>query len=108
MDATVEQLDGYRFVYLLPFDTETVFVEDTYYSDDADLDVPAIRERIAAYAAAQGWDVAATTREESGVLPVVIAGDFDRLWPASDRTTRIGVRAGAFHADRKSKRPNSR
>lgn len=98
MDAAVEQLDGYRFVYLLPFDAETLFVEDTYYSDDADLDAPAIRERIAAYAAAQGWDVAATTREESGVLPVVIAGDFDRLWPASDRTARIGVRAGAFHA----------
>ena len=57
-----------------------------------------MRQRIAAYAAAQGWDVTATTREESGVLPVVIAGDFDRLWPASDRTARIGVRAGAFHA----------
>ncbi|MDR7058527.1 MULTISPECIES: lycopene beta-cyclase CrtY [unclassified Sphingopyxis] len=98
MDATVEQLDGYRFVYLLPFDAETLFVEDTYYSDDADLDVGFVRERIAAYAAAQGWDVAATTREESGVLPVVIAGDFDRLWPASDRTARIGVRAGTFHA----------
>jgi lycopene beta-cyclase len=98
MDATVEQMDGYRFVYLLPFDSETVFVEDTYYSDDADLNAPAIRERIAAYAAAQGWDVAAVTREESGVLPVVIAGDFDRLWPASDRTARIGVRAGTFHA----------
>jgi lycopene beta-cyclase len=98
MDATVEQQDGYRFVYLLPFDAETLFVEDTYYSDDPDLDAPLIRERIAAYAAAQGWDVAATTREESGVLPVVIAGDFDRLWPASDRTARIGARAGMFHA----------
>src|SRR3546814_19078066 len=79
MDASVEQRDGYRFVYLLPFDAETLFVEDTYYSDDADLDAAAVRERIAAYAAAQGWDVAATTREESGVLPVVIAGDFERL-----------------------------
>lgn len=98
MDATVEQLDGYRFIYLLPFDAEMIFVEDTYYSDDADLDLPVVRERIAAYAAAQDWDVAATAREESGVLPVVIAGDFDRLWPASDRTVRIGVRAGTFHA----------
>ncbi len=54
MDACVEQLDGYRFVYLLPFDAETIFVEDTYYSDDADLDVAVVGERIAAYAAAQG------------------------------------------------------
>ncbi|HWW59075.1 MAG TPA: lycopene beta-cyclase CrtY [Sphingopyxis sp.] len=98
MDATVEQVDGYRFVYLLPFDAETLFVEDTYYSDGPDLDAAAVRERIATYAAARGWDVAATTREESGVLQVVIAGDFDRLWPASDRTARIGARAGMFHA----------
>ena len=98
MDASVEQMDGYRFVYLLPFDAETIFIEDTYYSDDADLDVASVRERIGAYAANRQWDVGAVTREETGVLPVVIAGDFDRLWPASDRTARIGVRAGVFHA----------
>ena len=98
MDATVEQLDGYRFVYLLPFDAETIFVEDTYYSDGPELDVAEVRTRIASYAARRQWNVTATTREETGVLPVVIAGDFDRLWPESDRTARIGVRAGAFHA----------
>ncbi|MBB6427927.1 lycopene beta-cyclase CrtY [Sphingopyxis sp. JAI128] len=98
MDATVDQLDGYRFVYLLPLDDRTIFVEDTYYSDDSDLDLPVVRERIAAYAAAQGWDVTATGREETGALAVVIAGDFERLWPSSDRTARIGARAGAFHA----------
>ncbi|WP_428678619.1 lycopene beta-cyclase CrtY [Sphingopyxis sp.] len=98
MDATVDQIDGYRFVYLLPFDAETVFVEDTYYSDAPDLDVATVRERIASYAARRQWNVTATTREETGVLPVVIAGDFDRLWPESDRTGRIGVRAGVFHA----------
>ena len=98
MDATVEQLDGYRFVYLLPFDAETVFVEDTYYSDTPDLDFAAVRDRIATYAARRQWNVIAVTREETGVLPVVVAGDFDRLWPAIDRTARIGVRAGVFHA----------
>lgn len=98
MDATVEQLDGYRFVYLLPFDAETIFVEDTYYSDGPDLDIAEVRTRIATYAARRQWNVTATTREETGVLPVVIAGQFDRLWPESDRTGRIGARAGAFHA----------
>ena len=98
MDAAVEQADGYRFVYLLPFDAETIFVEDTYYSDNPDIDISVIRERIAAYARAQGWEVVATTREETGVLAVVVAGEFERLWPASDRTARIGARAGMFHA----------
>lgn len=98
MDARVAQIDGYRFIYCLPFDPETVFVEDTYYSDSNDLDFSTICERIAAYAVARKWEVTAITREESGVLPVVIAGAFDRVWPNSDKVTRIGARAGAFHA----------
>lgn len=98
MDATVDQVGGYRFVYCLPFDAETVFVEDTYYSDDAALDVAAVRERIADYAASRGWTVADIAREETGWLPVVMAGDFENLWAASDGVARIGVRAGRFHA----------
>ena len=38
MDATVEQQDGYRFVYCLPFTSTSVFVEDTYYQDTPMLD----------------------------------------------------------------------
>ncbi len=91
-------MDGYRFVYLLPLDARTIFVEDTYYSDSADLDVAAMRDRIATYAARRQWNVTAVTREETGVLPVVVAGDFNRLWPPADRVARIGVRAGVFHA----------
>ena len=98
MDATVEQLGGYRFVYCLPFDAETVFVEDTYYSDEAALDVAVVRDGIAAYAAARGWQVAEIEREETGWLPVVMAGEFGAIWPKGDGVARIGVRAGRFHA----------
>lgn len=98
MDATVDQLDGFRFVYCLPFDAETVFVEDTYYSDTRDLDPPALRDRVADYAAARGWQVTAIGGEEMGALPVVMGGDFNTLWPADDAIARIGVRAGVFQA----------
>ncbi len=97
MDATVEQIDGYRFVYLLPMGPDRIFVEDTYYSDDASLDVPRIRNRISAYAMARGWRVEALEHEETGVLPVVYGGDFDRFWPAADPVARAGVGAGLFH-----------
>lgn len=96
MDATVEQLDGYRFVYLLPFDAHTVFVEDTYYSDTPDLDVEAIKARIAAYCAARGWPAGPTNRVETGVLPVVTGGAFEDYWPREERVDRGGVRAGLF------------
>ena len=99
MDATVDQVDGYRFVYCLPFDDETVFVEDTYYSDTPDLDVAAVRARIADYAAAKGWTIATAAREETGVLPVVIGGDFDRYWASSGvKVAKAGLRSGMFHA----------
>lgn len=97
MDATVDQLGGYRFVYLLPWDERTLFVEDTYYSDTPDLDIPLLDDRIAAYAAASGWQVEQVVQREKGVLPVVHGGDFDRFWPAADPVARVGVRAGLFH-----------
>lgn len=95
MDATVDQVDGYRFVYLLPWDARTIFVEDTYYSDTPDLNVPAIDARIAAYAQEKGWRAEVVHREQ-GVLPVVHGGDFDLYWPKDDVVARAGVRAGLF------------
>nr|AIG94830.1 CrtY [Sphingomonas lacus] len=97
MDATVEQHDGYRFVYCLPFSPTQLFVEDTYYSDGPELDLDLLRDRIGDYAAASGWQIAARTREEHGALPVVTGGDFDRLWPKDDPVARAGARGGFFH-----------
>jgi lycopene beta-cyclase len=99
MDAKVDQAEGYRFVYCLPFDAETVFVEDTYYSDTPDLDVAALNQRIDAYAAARGWHVTATNRQETGVLPVVLGGDLGAYWASTGETQpKAGLRAGLFHA----------
>ena len=97
MDACVDQTDGYSFVYCLPLSPTDLFVEDTYYSDSPELDATQLERRIASYAQAQGWAVSAVTRQESGVLPVLMGGDFDTFWPANDRVARGGVRAGLFH-----------
>ncbi|MEY3703579.1 MAG: lycopene cyclase [Pseudomonadota bacterium] len=95
MDATVEQIDGYRFVYCLPFSADTVFIEDTYYSDTPDLDVPAIRARIRAYAEAKGWAAATPNDEETGVLPVIIGGSFEDYWASTGTgLAKAGLRAG--------------
>ncbi|WP_116091649.1 lycopene beta-cyclase CrtY [Sphingomonas crusticola] len=96
MDATVDQAEGYRFVYLLPFGPDRMFVEDTYYSDTPTLDVPAIEARIDAYAQAQGWSVAEVERQEVAALPIAMGGDFAQLWPARDRVARAGMAAGLF------------
>lgn len=98
MDATVDQSEGYRFVYLLPFDETRIFIEDTYYSDTPTLDVDTLARRIDDYAAARGWHVTATERQETGVLPVVMNGDFERYWASTGtEIAKAGVRAGLFH-----------
>ena len=97
MDATVAQLGGYRFVYCLPFDAETVFVEDTYYTDGPDLPLEALRKRIADYAAARDWHIEAVEREETGVLPVAMGGDFNAYWASGGEVAKAGMRAALFH-----------
>jgi lycopene beta-cyclase len=97
MDACVDQAEGYRFVYCLPFADDRLLIEDTYYSTDPTLDRGAIGRRIEAYAEARGWRLADLEREETGVLPVAMGGDFDAFWPADDPIPRIGVRGGFFH-----------
>jgi lycopene beta-cyclase len=98
MDARVPQIDGYRFVYCLPFAATRMFVEDTYYSDTPDLDVAALGSRIDAYVAERGWRIDCVAREETGVLPVTMGGDFEAYWQSGgNKVAKAGMRAGLFH-----------
>lgn len=104
MDATVTQLDGYRFVYCLPFSPTRVFVEDTYYSDTPELNAGALSRRIDAYVEARGWKQGDGSgrneplREERGALPVVIGGDFESYWRSGGaKVAKAGARAALFH-----------
>lgn len=98
MDALVDQEDGYRFVYTLPFSPTELLIEDTYYSESPDLDLPLLRERIENYREQQGWQPAQMTAEETGVLPVALGGDIARLWAAKDApVAQLGLRGGFFH-----------
>lgn len=99
MDATVDQADGYRFVYTLPFSARELFIEDTYYTTGPELAVDALSARIADYAAAQGWAGTPGDRVETGLLPVCMGGDFERYWRASSPgVAKAGLRGGFFHA----------
>jgi lycopene beta-cyclase len=92
----VDQLDGYRFVYLLPFSATELLVEDTYYSDGPELDPGVLRGRISAYLYENGLPGGVAIREEVGVLPVAIGGDIEALL-ADGEGAKIGMRGGFFH-----------
>lgn len=98
MDATVPQLDGYRFIYVLPLAADRLLIEDTRYSDGPDLDDTALAAAIADYARGQGWTLGERVREEHGVLPILLAGNPEAFWAVGPAgVARSGLAAGLFH-----------
>ena len=94
MDATVAQLDGFRFMYVLPWADDRVLVEDTYYSTSPHLDRAALTERIVDYALRHGMRIERVLREESGVLPIPTR---HAPPPAPSGAMRAGYGGGLFH-----------
>lgn len=70
MDARVPQVDGYRFMYLLPWSETSLLVEDTYYSNHPTLKVERIQKEIQNYLALRGWKIKNIHRSEEGCLPL--------------------------------------
>jgi lycopene beta-cyclase len=94
MDATVAQLDGFRFMYVLPLEHHRVLIEDTYYSTNPELNPDLLRQRIREYARERGFSVQRELREERGVLPIPTRGDF---LPSLESPVRAGYAGGLFH-----------
>jgi lycopene beta-cyclase len=97
MDATVDQLEGYRFLYVLPWDARVLLIEDTRYTDGADLDRDGLRRGVADYARSRGWTIEAVLEEEEGVLPVALGGDIEAHWRRAEDAALSGLRAALFH-----------
>ena len=95
MDATVPQDDGYRFLYTLPFTPHRVLVEDTYFSDGAELDKPKLRQRVTDHIESRNvgrWQV---VREEVGALPMPWASAPIAVQPTGPLVA--GYAGGWFH-----------
>lgn len=94
MDASVEQHDGFRFVYALPFSPTRVLIEETYFSDGPELDEELLAARALSSASSMGLRVSSIVRTERGVLPLPLT------WRPVDRAQRplvAGYRGGFFH-----------
>jgi lycopene beta-cyclase len=94
MDASVEQHDGFRFVYVLPWASDRLLIEDTYYSDRPDLDAATLRERVLEHARRLGLRVREVLREERGVLPIPTRLQAE---PTCEAPLRAGYAGGLFH-----------
>lgn len=95
MDDRIDQADGFRFVYSLPFSSRRVLVEDTRFSESPSLDRDDCLSAVRRYLldmGCHGWQI---EREESGVLPMPIGG----VLPGAELPRLSGgYRGGWFHA----------
>ena len=96
MDARVRQIDGFRFLYVLPLSADVVLVEDTRFSSSRGIDREGLRQEVIRYAAGIGLEIAAVLREEVGVLPLPT-----RSWGRASRGEHgsfvAGYEGGWFH-----------
>lgn len=95
MDASVEQKDGYRFFYCLPWSETRLLVEDTRYSGNSNLEVSEFRKEIMSYCQEKNWVVKEVFDEESGCLPLPLSSRFFEALKTLG--IPIGMRAGLFH-----------
>lgn len=104
MDATVEQLGGYRFVYCLPYSETELLVEDTYYTDGPELRSQEVEARIKEYIRDHlNIEQYKEVRREKGVLPITLAVDKRSIFQQhktidSLPVAQIGIRGGFYHA----------
>lgn len=96
MDATIDQGEAYRFIYVLPWSDDCLLIEDTRYADSPERDEAASARGIEAYAQSRGWRIAEVLERESAALPIPCGDELTPHLPA-DGIIRSGVRAGLYH-----------
>jgi len=95
MDASVEQKDGYRFFYCLPWSETRLLVEDTRYSHSSHLELGEFRQEIMSYCQEKNWVVKEVFDEESGCLPLPLSYRF--FEELNSPALLVGMKAGLFH-----------
>lgn len=93
-DTTIEQKDGYRFFYLLPWSAKRLLVEDTRYSASQDFSVEEYTEEIISYVQRRGWHIKRIERVESAALPIPLLEPKRRGKP---EIPSIGMAGAFFH-----------
>lgn len=94
MDTRCAQRDGLRFHYVLPFAEDRVLIEDTYFSNDPDLNVQTLSDGIVAEASGLGFAIESILRTEVGVLPMPA---FSTFRPRHRGPLQAGYAGGWFN-----------
>jgi lycopene beta-cyclase len=90
-DASVEQKDGYRFIYYLPWMQNRILIEDTRYSTSPEFNQEELRSDLEKEILKRGWEVSKILRQETGCLPIPLT-----MLPKENRKGVIDL-GGIYH-----------
>ncbi|HEY1605267.1 MAG TPA: lycopene beta-cyclase CrtY [Allosphingosinicella sp.] len=108
VDATLGGGKACSYFALMPFGPEKLLVERVEYGPSTEIDAAAEGKAIADYVAARGWKGGIARREEKGVVPVALGGDFAAYWRIGGaRVAKLGARGGFFHPSTGSPLPDA-
>ncbi len=93
MDDRVDQSDGFRFIYSLPFERRRVLVEDTRFANESTIDRDECLVQVRKYLASIGVEDWSIVREEHGVLPMPISSE---MYPGTNRQSQTGENSQAL------------
>lgn len=96
MDASIKQIDGFRFFYTLPLSNNRLLLEETYYSNSSHLDTLACQAEILKYAKSKGWTIVSIDRNETGVLPIPTSTPLQNHLNETE-PFQIGAGSGFYH-----------
>lgn len=91
MDDRIDQQDGFRFWYTLPFAANRILVEDTRFSNHPDFSPDESLVHVREYLARHGIQRFEVIRRESGCLPMPYRSRQSSM-------NALGYRGGLFHA----------
>ena len=96
MDATVQQIDGFRYFSILPMSPTRLIAEDTYFSHHTGLKTDRIEQEISHYLEKHHWETSRIIRKEKGILPLIMSIP-KKLHQEYPEIPRIGAESGFFH-----------
>lgn len=97
IDATLEQKDGFRLMYILPWEDNKLMFEDTYYTLNPAMDIDEFKKDILAYAESNGFRVKSVDRIEKGCTAIPMEADPDVKEDLKKGIPMIGMRGGIIN-----------
>ncbi|MFI4847307.1 MAG: lycopene beta-cyclase CrtY [Candidatus Makana argininalis] len=96
IDSKINQKNGYRFLYILPISPYSIFIEDTIYLNNLNLNTKINNSNILKFLKKNNFNIKNIRKEEKGIIPIYIYNNFN-FFIKNIKIPCSGLRAGLLN-----------